>query len=179
MGGNIRKNVTRTLLVLLAGASVVFPQQAVGNWKILAGTDGKAATMSCANPATTLNIETEFDVSVDNTGAPTSGSIKFKNGFQRQMTAGEVAYYFSDLKGDIAYWDFRMGQGTVTSITSGIDPLPTNFVGQQVRAISKDGVNYIGVLSLLSTSPDWFALNIKGSRILCYRYAIKEIQLLK
>ena len=95
------------------------------------------------------------------------------------MTPGEVAFYFSEYKGEIAYWNFRQGQGSVVSITSGVDPIPSNMVGQQVRTISKDGVNYFGTLSLLPTSPDWFALNIKGSRILCYRYAIKEIQMLK
>jgi hypothetical protein len=179
MLGSKKKTMASMMVFLLAVASAVCSQQVVDNWKVSVGTDGKSATIVYSNPVTTLSIESEFEISVDGTGAATSGNIKFKNGFQRPMTSGEVAFYYSEYKGDIAFWDFRQGQGTVASITSGIDPIPTNYVGQQVRAISKDGMNYIGTLSLLPTSPDWFALNIKGSRILCYRYAIKEIQMLK
>jgi hypothetical protein len=180
MLGTRKKTMTSMMMMfLLAAASVVCSQQVVDNWKVSVGTDGKSATMIYSNPVTTLSIESEFEITVDGTGAATSGNIKFKNGYQRQMTSGEAAFYYSEYKGDIAFWDFRQGQGTVASITSSIDPIATNFVGQQVRAISKDGINYIGTLSLLSTSPDWFALNVKGSRILCYRYAIKEIQMLK
>jgi hypothetical protein len=179
MLGFKKSNVVPVMLFLLAAASVVFSQQVVDNWKISVGTDGKSATIVYSTPATALNIESDFEISVDGTGAATSGNIKFKSGLQRQMTPGEVAFYFSEYKGEMAYWDFRQGQGTVVTITSGIDPIPANFVGQQVRAISKDGINYFGMLSLLPTSPDWFALNIKGSRILCYRYAFKEIQMLK
>jgi hypothetical protein len=176
----LKKSYTAAMtLFVLTAAAVVCSQQVVDNWKISVGTDGKSAAISFSSPATTLNIESEFEISVDGTGAATSGNIKFKSGFQRQMTPGEVAFYFNDYKGNIAYWDFRLGQGTVNSLTSGIDPISSNFVGQQVRVISKDGVNYFGTLSLMPTSPDWFALNVKGSRILCYRFAIKEIQMLK
>jgi hypothetical protein len=179
MLGLTKKNVVPVMSFLLAATSVVWSQQVVDSWKFTVGADGKSTTIGYSTPVTYLNIESEFEISVDGAGAANSGSIKFKNGFQRQMTSGEVAFYFTEYKGDIAYWNFRQAQGTVVSITSGIDPIPANFVGQQVRAISKEGVNYIGILSLLPTSPDWFALNIKGSRILCYRYAIKEIQMLK
>jgi hypothetical protein len=173
------KKIIFTLFFLFAGSQIASAQQVVDNWKVSVGTDGKSATLVYSNPATSLNIESEFGITVDGTGAATNGNVKFKSGLQRQMTPGETAFYFSENKGDVAYWNFRSGQGTVTSITSGIDPIPSGFVGQQVRAISKDGVNYFGILSLLPTSPDWFALNVKGSRILCYRYAIKEIQQLK
>jgi hypothetical protein len=179
MFGLKKKSLAPVASFLLAAASVVCSQQIIDNWKFTVGADGKSATIAYSTPTTYLSVETQFEISVDGAGAANSGTIKFKNGFQRQMTAGEVAFYFFEYKGDIAYWDFRQGQGTVVSITSGIDPIPSNFVGQQVRAISKDGMNYFGTLSLLPTSPDWFALNIKGSRILCYRYAIKELQVLK
>ena len=179
MVGFKKSNAVPVMLFLLATASMVCSQQVIDNWKITAGADGKSATIACSNPTTSLNNESEFEISVEGTGTANSGNIKFKNGFQRQMTPGEVAFYFSEYKGEIAYWNFRQGQGSVVSITSGVDPIPSNMVGQQVRTISKDGVNYFGTLSLLPTSPDWFALNIKGSRILCYRYAIKEIQMLK
>jgi hypothetical protein len=179
MLGLKKKSVAPVVSFLLAAASVVSSQQIVDNWKFTVGSDGKSATIAYSNPTTYLSVETQFEISVDGAGAANSGTIKFKNGFQRQMTSGEVAFYYSEYKGDIAYWDFRQGQGTVVSLTSGIDPIPSNFVGQQIRAISKEGMNYIGTLSLLPTSPDWFALNIKGSRILCYRYAIKELQMLK
>ena len=105
------------------------------------------------------------------------------------MTAGEIAFYFMEHKADNAYWDFRDNLGSITKFTSATDPLPVNFLGQQVRVISKEGVHYIGILSPLakraidpesaSNNPDWFALNIKGNRLLVYRNAIQEIEQLK
>ena len=179
MSGILKKFVIPVLLFLLATAPMAFSQQAVDSWKITPGTDGKSATMVFSNPATNLNIESEFDLTVDGTGAATSGTIKFKTGLQRQMTPGEVVFYFTEYKGDNAYWNFRQGQGSVVSFTSYTDAIPVGFIGSQVRVFSKDGVIYIGTLSTLPTSPDWFALNVKSSRILFYRNAVKEIQQLK
>jgi hypothetical protein len=188
------------VIALIAGnVEMSFAQKVIGVWSVTSGPDGKSATMVYANPATTLKVESEFSLTVDPMGNPTSGAIKFKNGFQREMTAGEVAFYFMEHKADNAYWDFRDNLGSITKFTSATDPLPTNFYGQQVRVISKEGVHYIGILSPLtlrmidtsavyvnsatarstSFNPDWFSLNIKGNRLLVYRNAIQEIEQLK
>jgi hypothetical protein len=177
-----KKNKRIPILVfsfLILSSQLLFSQQTVDSWKITPGTDGKSATMVFSNPATNLNIESDLDITVDGTGAATSGAIKFKTGLQRQMTPGEVVFYFTEYKGDNAYWNFRQGQGSVVSFTSSTDAIPVGFIGSQVRVFSKDGVIYIGTLSSLPTSPDWFALNVKSSRILFYRNAVKEIQQLK
>ena len=178
------------VIAIIAGSvEMSFAQKVVGVWSVTSGPDGKSVSMVYANPATTLKVESEFSLTVDPMGNPTSGTIKFKNGFQREMTAGEVAFYFMEHKADNAYWDFRESQASVTKFTSATEPLPINFLGQQVRVISKEGVHYIGVLSPLakraidpeaaSNNPDWFALNIKGNRLLVYRNAIQEIEQLK
>jgi hypothetical protein len=158
---------------------LLFSQQTVDVWKITPGTDGKSAVMVYSNPGTTLNIELEINVSVDGTGSATSGTIKFKTGPQRQMTPGEVGYYFTEYKGDNAYWNYKQGQTSVVSFTSSTDPIPVGFIGSQVKVFSKDGVIYFGTLSTLPSSPDWFALNVKNSRVLFYRNTVKEIQQLK
>jgi hypothetical protein len=174
----------KTLMGVLCVAAALAPhgasgQQTIDNWAITAGGDGKAVTMTYANPATYLKIESDLELSVDAAGSAGSGSIHFKNGVARAMTPGEVAFYFSEYRGDNAYWDFREKQNSITSLAFTADAIPQNFAGQQARAISKQGKDYIGVLSLLPGSPDWFTLNIRGSIMMFYKNAVKEIQVLK
>jgi hypothetical protein len=179
MAGRMTKIIIAGISFLVCGSQAIFAQQVIDNWKITPTADGKSATMACTNPNTNLSVEAEIEISVDGAGAATAGTIKFKSGLQRPMTPGEVAFLFVECKAENAYWNFRQNQGSITNITSGIDPLPTGFVGQQVRAISKEGANYFGTLSMLPSSPDWFALTIKTSRVLFYRNSVKEIQMLK
>jgi hypothetical protein len=165
---------------MIVGAQLLFGQQVVDNWKITPNSDGKSATMTFENPSTYLKIESDLEIAVDASGTPASGSIHFKSGFKRAMTPGETVFYFSEFNGDNVYWDFREKQGSIVSYTVGPDPVvPQNFAGQQVRAISKDGKFYIGILSLLPSSPDWFSLNIKNNSMLFYKNAVKEVQQLK
>ena len=152
---NEMRIMTLLSVFLIWGVQPSLGQQVVDNWKITPG-GAKSATMTLANPSTTLKIESDFEITVDAGGAATNGIIHFKSGFQRPMTPEEVEFYFSEFNGDNAYWDFREGQGSVATFAFGSDPIPQNFVGQQLRALSKEGKYYIGILSLLPTSPDWF-----------------------
>lgn len=177
-------NSIRTMMffgvLVIMGTQLLYGQQVVDNWKITPNPDGKSATMAFENPSTYLKIEADLEIAVDANGTAASGSIHFKNGYKRAMTPGETAFYFSEFNGDNAYWDFREKQGSVVNYTVGPDPVvPLSFVGQQVRAVSKDGKFYIGIISLLPSSPDWFSLNIKNSSMLFYKNAVKEVQQLK
>jgi hypothetical protein len=176
--------VLKKFVLSLCGLAVIgtqgaFAQQAIDNWSIAPGPDGKAVTMTYANPGTYLKIEADLVLSVDAAGTPASGIIHFKDGVQRAMTPAEVAFYFTEYSGGNAYWDFREKQGSVVKFDFGSDAIPQNFVGQQVRAISKVGKEYIGIMSLLPNSPDWFSMNIRGNSMLFYKNAVKEIQTLK
>ncbi len=166
------------LAIISACVSLLFAQQPDA-WKIVPNADGKSVAMTYANPPTTLGIEAELNVSVDPSGVAMSGNTKFKSGLTRNMSPEEVAFYYSSFKGEAAYWNFRQTQGSVSTVMSGIDPLPNSFYGQYIRVVSKDGISYFGTISALPTSPEWFALTSKGNRILFYRYAVKEIQILK
>lgn len=179
MSLTMRSAAVAVAMALVACVQPALAQRDFDKWKISPSADGKAASMAYANPATYLKIESDLQMTVDAGGTATSGTIHFTNGFQRSMTPGEVAFYWSEFKGDIAYWDFRQAQGSIASFTSGTDPIPQNFVGQQVRVISNAGKFYIGILAMVPGSPDWFSLNIKNSLVLFYRNAVKEIQLLK
>ena len=176
----VMKTMTFVGVFGIMGTQLLFGQQVVDNWKITPNPDGKSATMAFENPSTFLKIEADLEIAVDASGTATNGSIHFKNGFKRAMTPGETVFYFSEFNGDNAYWDFREKQGSIVSYTVGPDPVvPQNFAGQQVRAISKDGKFYIGILSLLPSSPDWFSMNIKNNSMLFYKNAVKEVQQLK
>ncbi len=175
----LKKSVFAVCAVAVIGAQGVSGQQAFDNWAISPGQDGKSVTMTYANPGTYLKIESDLVLSVDAAGAATSGTIHFKDGVQRAMTPGEVAFYFTEYNAGGAYWDFREKQGTLTKFDFNSDAIPQGFAGQQVRAVSKAGKQYIGVMSLLPASPDWFSLNIRGNTMLFYKNAVKEIQVLK
>jgi hypothetical protein len=156
-----------------------FAQETIDNWAIAAGSDGRSVTMIYANPATFLKIESNIEVSVDAAGLATNGVIHFKNGVSRSMTPGELPYYFVEYNGDNAYWDFRLKQGSISSYDFGLGDIPQNFVGRQVRALSKAGKQYVGILSMLPASPDWFSLSIRGNAMMFYKNAVKQIQVLQ
>jgi hypothetical protein len=156
-----------------------FGQQAFDNWKISLGADGRTVSMTYSNPATFLNIESEFALDVDNAGEPVKGTIKFKNGFQRAMSPEEVNYYFEQYKGDRAYWDYSQAQGKITNFTSQTDQIPFGFLGRKARVLTTAGNTYIGTLGVNANTPAWFALDIRGNHILFYRQVVKEIQQLK
>ncbi|HUI94076.1 MAG TPA: hypothetical protein VLX68_17690 [Chitinivibrionales bacterium] len=166
---------------LILGFQLLFGQQVVNNWKITPGGNGRAATMVFADPSTYLKIEKDLELTVDAGGTATSGTIHFKSGFQRAMTPEEVGFYYSEFKGDNAYWDFMAQQGGVAVFTFGRDPVPPEFIGQKVRIISQDGMRYIGILSQVPppSTGDWYSLNIHNSTMLFYKFAVKEIQRLK
>jgi hypothetical protein len=172
------KKICGAIAVVSVCGSLLFAQQPEA-WKIVPNADGKSVAMTYANPPTSLSIESELNLSVDASGAALNGSIKFKSGLTRPMSPEEVAFYYNSYKGEASYWNFRQTQGSVSIVTLGIDPIPNSFYGQYVRAISKDGMSYFGTINSLPTSPDWFAVISKGNRILFYRYAVKEIQVLK
>jgi hypothetical protein len=154
-------------------------QETIDNWAVVAGLDGRSATMTYANPSTFLKIESNLEVAVDATGLAASGVIHFKNGVSRAMTSGELPYYFVEYGGDNAYWDFRQKQGSISNYDFGTGDIPQNFVGRQVRAVSKAGKQYVGILSMLPASPDWFSLSIRGNAMMFYKNAVKQIQLLQ
>jgi len=102
----------KKLMVVICVVAAFCPQGATGqqtfdNWAISAGVDGKAVTMTYANPATYLKIESDLDLSGRCRGIGREREHSFKNGVTRAMTPGEVAFYFSEYRGDNAYWDFR------------------------------------------------------------------------
>ncbi len=154
-------------------------QQMVDNWKITPATDGSTLAMAISNPATPLNIEAEMDYSVANNGVPSKATVKFKTGVQRAMTPEEVDFYWSNLKGPNAFWNYMQGQGKTNSFTSNTDQIPFSFLGRTVRVISNENNLYIGTLAQNTNTPDWFSLDIKGNRVLFWRKAVKEIQQLK
>jgi hypothetical protein len=178
--------MTGAIKMMFAGFCVVLllnlplnAQQTFGNWKITPATDGNSFAMVVTNPTTPLNIESEMDYQVDNAGVPSKAMVTFKTGVHRGMSAEEVDFYWSLLKGAEAYWDYTQAQGKVNSFTSESEQIPFSFLGRTVRVISKEGKYFVGILSQNTNTPDWFALTIKGNRILFYRKAVKEIQAIK
>ncbi|HUI91754.1 MAG TPA: hypothetical protein VLX68_05845 [Chitinivibrionales bacterium] len=175
----LKRSIFSFFTVAALVAPQAFGQQTFDGWAITPAQDARAATMTYANPSTYLKIESDFVISVDAAGAPASGIIHFKNGFQRAMTAEEIAYYYPEYGGINAYWDFRDKQGTISTFDFATDAIPQTFVGRQVRVISKAGKQYIGLLNLQPSTPGWFSLNVRGNSVMFEKNAVKEIQAFK
>ncbi len=174
-----KKTAVAGFCVAFLLAAPLWAQQMFGNWKVIPATEGTQLSMEISNPTTPLNIESEMDYQIDNSGAPSKATVKFKDGLQRAMSSDEVGFYWSYLKGPDAFWSYMQAQNKITSFTSISDQIPFSFLGRTVRVISNENNNYIGTLAQNTNTPDWFSLDIKGNRVLFWRKAVKEIQQLK
>jgi hypothetical protein len=149
--------------------------------KLAVDVSGHITSISVSNPGTSLNIESEFLISVSPDGNPTSGSITFKDKIQRPMKSGELTLYF-ERYGQTAVWDYYSQHGKTVSFVLGTDKVPSEAYGKISRLILNDGSKHIGRLSKLTDKPDGFSLTMEGASggpVEFYNGVVKEIQQMK
>ena len=81
-------------MTIAAAACGVFGGPIVGGWTINTDASGGATSLTLSNPRTYLNIEQTIDIVVDYQGAPLRGTVKFRNGVQKepQCPAGSPVF---------------------------------------------------------------------------------------
>lgn len=173
-----------TTLAVVAGIPfVVFAgEEEFEGLKLTTDYSGHVASISISNPGTTLNIESEFLISVSPGGTPTSGTITFRDKVQRPMKDGELTFYFQQYGGQTAVWDYYSQHGKTTSFNLGTDKVPDDAYGKISRLILNNGKQFIGRLAKLTDKPDGFSLAVEGAccgPIQFFNGTVKEIQQMK
>ena len=135
--------------------------------------------MALTNPATFLNIEASVIITVDNLGTPLHGTVKFRDGVERELTPQEVTYYWDQNNGARSIWEYFASVNRVDLFNPDGAQLPASMYGKFSRITTKAGVEYFGKLVEFSTNPDWFVVQIDGASVTMYRHAIAAIQQLK
>jgi hypothetical protein len=143
------------------GAAAEAGQQQVGPWTIVTDAAGRFASMSYANPSTGLNVLDSLEIVMGPGAAPTGGRLKFTSGFHRDMTPEEVVYYFAQLEGGKAAWDYLATMNQVTKYPAA--SLPPALSGRKVRLILAKGNSYFGTLTLDATKPGGVFLAVDGA----------------
>jgi hypothetical protein len=147
--------------------------------KLTTDNNGRIASISVGNPTTTLNIESEFLISVAPMGSPTSGTITFRDKIQRPMTDGELALYFHEYGGQTAVWDYYSQHGKIASYVLGTDRVPEEAYGKTTRLILNSGKQFIGRLAKLTGVAEGFSISVEGAccgPIQFFNGTVKEIQ---
>ena len=150
--------------------------------KLTTDNSGQIASISVGNPTTTLNIESEFLISVSPGGTPASGTITFRDKIQRSMKDGELMLYFQQYGGQTAVWDYYSQHGKTVSFILGTDRVPEDAYGKTSRLILNDGKQFIGRLAKLTGVGEGFSVSVEGAcdgPIQFSNGTVKEIQQIK
>jgi hypothetical protein len=146
----------------VVAASTAFSQENIGGWEIGGGVDGSVSRMTYANPATPLNNIAGIQVEINKVGAPLGGSVKFKNGFDRDLLASEVSFYWVNFNGAHALWAFLESQGKLVTFNAQSGAIPDSYYGKTVRIVSKAGKEYFGKIRSGPMVPTGSCLPSKG-----------------
>lgn len=148
---------------LLAGFFVAFAQDSVEGWNIIANSSGQVTGMEYENPSTYLKIQKYIQVTLDNQGKPSGGSVKFQNGFERDMPKQEAAWYWENFNGQHALWSYLYTKGKLIELSSPTAPIPESYYGKFTRVVSINNSEYFGKLQKVTNESDVFELVIEGA----------------
>ena len=151
------------MLFALSLTAAAFSDQTSGGWSISAGGSGAVSAMTYSNPPTYLNIQEVINIQINSHGLPQGGVVKFKGGVERDLTAGEVTYYWDNLAGAHALWAYLETQGKLASVNVQPGPIQDRYFGKMTRVITKTDKELFGKVERLSDDPDGFSLVIDGA----------------
>jgi hypothetical protein len=152
MKKNYRKMVVPSFLLLSAFAC--FSQ--TNEWSITADATKGLITMTLSSPATTLQIENQIVLQVTNKGYPQSGSVRFQNGFARDLTSGELPLYWDKFNARQALWHYLESEGKTVSIS--VSSIPDDCFGKMTMITTQANKEFFGKLQKISGQNGQFGL---------------------
>ena len=166
-----------TIAVVSFGA---FAGQIVGGWTINTDASGGVTSLTLTSPRTFLNIEQTVDILVDYQGTPIRGTVKYRNGLQKELNfPPEAVFFWDEFKGSHAIWEYLASMNRVELFNPDDATIPQMMYGRYSRVITKAGTEYFGKLIENPGNADWFKMDIQGSTVLLYRHAVAVLQLLR
>jgi hypothetical protein len=164
-------------------AAVAFSVSAgpiMGGWAINTDPSGGVTSLTLTNPRTYLNVEQSIDITSDYQGTPMHGTVKFRNGLQKDLNyPAEVTFFWDEYKGAHAVWEYFASMNRVELFNPDDAAIPQMMYGRYCRVITKAGTEYFGKLVENPSNTEWFKMDVTGNSVLMYRHAIAVIQQLK
>jgi hypothetical protein len=155
---------------------LVFPLIAEDTfWQITETADSDQLLISLKNNE---NEKCEITVNIKNGITPESSEFKSFSRKNRTGSAAELRYYWNDLRGQHAVWEYLNLKSRLNKLEfSSESGIPQNFFGQKVACITNSDKTYIGRLINITSDPSWFALEMENALepVKFYLPVIKEI----
>ncbi len=167
-------------LAFTAGARAAEVQ--AGPWTLTTDNNARIVSMSYPNPPTGLGVVQLLVLDIDANTKATQGHLTFKSGVKRDMTKEEVAFYYTQLEGRQAAWDYLDTKNQVAKYAPLSAPLPEKLAGHFIRVIIQNGKNFFGTLAFESARPGGFFLAIErasGGPIRFENNIVREVQVAK
>jgi len=144
-------------------------------WEITETADSNQLLISIRNNE---NEKCEITVNIKNGITPESSEFKSSSRKNRTGSAAELRYYWNDLRGQHAVWEYLYLKNRLNKLElSSKSIIPQNFFGQTVACITNSDKTYIGRLTNVTYNPSWFALEMENALepVKFYLPVIKEI----
>jgi hypothetical protein len=178
---NDKKVIAAILLTTTLFAGAALADQSANGWNLVTG-GGAVTAMSYSNPKTYLNNQEVINLQLNAQGVPQRGIVKFHGGVERDLTSGEVTYYWDDLAGAHALWSYLESQGKLASVDVQSGPIQGRYYGKLTRVTTKTDKELFGKLERLSDNPDGFSLVVDGACCGALRFergAVTQLQQMK
>jgi hypothetical protein len=161
------------LAAALLAATLATAQDVASRWTLTPDGSGRYSSAVYRDPAA---IAAQVTIKVGDDGSALSGAIHMANGFERPATDGELRVYWGAYGGVEALWNALQAAGKLEAVTPGDVPVPTAFVGPEVRAICTSGNHYTGKIVSTHEGPNWFVLDIDGHPLTIFTSALTSLQ---
>ncbi|MGA2506036.1 MAG: hypothetical protein ABSF80_00985 [Chitinispirillaceae bacterium] len=168
------------LAVCVAGYFVIVSAQEYNGWSFKSNNQGQVVAMTISNPVTYLGIESGVAVEIGADGTPQGGSVKFKDGVERDMSKFEASTYWDVLQGPHALWSYWEAQGKLMTIKTNA-AIPPEWIGAMTRMKALSGKEVIGTLVNVN-SQQQYSIHVEGEAggdIPFTMNAVGELQQLK
>jgi len=182
MGCNKLAMIVGLVGLLAFAGEVQAAQEQSGPWTLVTDSSGGIVSMSYVNPRTAMDLVQLLELGMVGNTTATQGHLTFKDGVKRDMTKGEVEYYYTVLKGPKAAWDYLAAKNRVTKYAPRTAALPANLAGTFIRVILQDGSDFFGKLNFESAKPGGFILTVdraSGGPIRFEDNIVREVQIAK
>jgi ferredoxin len=178
--GETTMGIERTLrlaavAVTVLAATLSAAQDFASRWTLTQNGSGRY-TAAVYRDATAADAQVNFKLG-DN-GSPVSGTIRIvATGLDRAVSDGELRVYWEAFGGAEVLWNALQTAGKLEVVASPGDvPTPPAFVGPVVRAITSDGLGYIGTIVRTHEAPNWFVEEIDTHPVYIFTPAVTSLQ---
>jgi hypothetical protein len=160
--------------VTVLAATVAAAPDFAARWTLTQDGSGRYSSAVYRDPAA---ADAQVNIKIGEDASAVSGTIRITaTGFDRAVTDGELRVYWRAYGGAEALWNALQTAGKLDVVSPGDVPAPQAFVGPVVRAITSDGLAYVGRIVRTHETPNWFVMDIDGHPLTIFTAAMTSLQ---